>query len=215
LVEFGFNSETYGELNMAKAKKTTKRAKKVTSKKASKLKVKPGITIRRGKKAAKPKNSVGVLLGKVESKHTPEQDPRDEFLKDYLPEEPETPSQTLTIREQVLSTAQSLVSTDREAAYGDPARNFACAADLKGVFWNYFYGMNPEMGTPRDVRRGRNSAFGHAVDLILTNIARWATAPDSAPQPDRSIDVAGYAALAQEVATRDKPLEGIQFKERF
>lgn len=180
-----------------KAKKTSKSKKAQKAHKAVK-RTKPT----RPRKVVKKKASEWVRVEEPAPEGVPQnppEDPRDASLRDATAE---APDDIRTPREKVLDTARRLVSQDRQASYGSPSMNFSCAADLKTVYWTYFYSIITSENTERLKLRGHHSPFGHAIDLILTNLARWATSPQTESQEDRSIDIAGYAALAQEVSTK-------------
>ncbi len=82
-------------------------------------------------------------------------------------------------REQTLEEALKIVTKDRQNAYGTPEDNFSCIANL----WSTYLG-NPI------------SAKQVAVLMILLKIARSKTSPDYS---DNYVDIAGYAACANEI----------------
>ena len=104
-------------------------------------------------------------------------------------------------REQLIISAKDLICTDRNYSYGDPMDNFVAVATLKEVFWK---AMQRSKNTPdwRAEIHFQNSAFGHAIDMILLNLARLATSPKSVYEKDRFLDLIGYAALAGEIVER-------------
>ncbi len=105
--------------------------------------------------------------------------------------EPHASVKQQPIRGQLLDRAKALTLGDREQAYGDPLTNFELVGKLKHLFWTHSIGS-------------RSSSWGHAIDMILTNLARIATAPtpEAALAEDRYVDLCGYASLAYEVGKR-------------
>ncbi len=112
-----------------------------------------------------------------------EPEPDDRYVNAKPSEQP--------IRGQLLDRAKALTLGDREQAYGDPLTNFELVGKLKHLFWTHSIGS-------------RSSSWGHAIDMILTNLARIATAPtpEAALAEDRYVDLCGYASLAYEVGKR-------------
>lgn len=92
-------------------------------------------------------------------------------------------------RGQILSEADRIVHTDRNAQYGDPEDNFQVIANYWAVYLESKYGLN---GSPVD-------ATDVASMMVLMKMARIATSPE---QEDHWVDIAGYAACGGEVATR-------------
>lgn len=91
----------------------------------------------------------------------------------------------MTIREEVLTEADHLISGDRQSEYGDPTENLIRIA----VYWNnYLIGIGLTDGIlgPEDV----------AHMMILLKIARHA----AGYKRDSEVDIAGYAAIAAEAA---------------
>jgi hypothetical protein len=90
------------------------------------------------------------------------------------------------IRAQVLREAESLICGDREQQYGHPRDNLQRIAN----YWNdYLLNIFPDAGDllePRDV----------ALMMVLAKVAREA----AGHKRDSAVDIAGYAALAAEVA---------------
>ncbi len=89
-------------------------------------------------------------------------------------------------RSYILAEAKQCVCGHREQDYGTPENNFQLIADL----WNAYMGQGP-LFTPKDV----------AMLMSLLKIARIRTGTGTA---DCYIDLAGYAACAGEIATREK-----------
>lgn len=83
-------------------------------------------------------------------------------------------------REEVLETAKNLICGDRADEYGDARDNFNSIAML----WTEYTG---HIITAKDV----------AVMMILLKVARE---KNGRPKDDTYIDIAGYAALAGELA---------------
>lgn len=83
-------------------------------------------------------------------------------------------------RTECLKLAEEAVSKDREEEYGPPEVNLQCTADLWSTYLKHTV-------TAEDV----------AILNILQKISRTACGPVG---PDTYIDMAGYAALAGELA---------------
>lgn len=90
-------------------------------------------------------------------------------------------------RADILQTAASIVTKDREQAYGSPEDNFRIIADL----WNTYL-CSCEVGLKID-------AHDVAVMMCLLKIARIASGQK---KDDNYIDLAGYAACGGEIATK-------------
>lgn len=88
------------------------------------------------------------------------------------------------IRVTILAEASRLISGERAAQYGPPERMFALIAAL----WSAYTGH-------------RLTARDAAVMMALMKIARSRTSPDA----DTWTDLAGYAALAGELAEAERP----------
>lgn len=86
-------------------------------------------------------------------------------------------------REEILQKAMKAVSYDREAEYGSPKSNFEIISNL----WSDYLMVDI---TPQDV----------PVMMALLKLARTSRGEYHA---DNYIDIAGYAALAAEVAEND------------
>jgi hypothetical protein len=95
-------------------------------------------------------------------------------------------------RAEILQTADRYVNADREAEYGSPEQNFKVIAEL----WNvYLTDRVYPLIKPEDV----------ANMMALLKIGRIASGHKKA---DNYIDLAGYAAIAGELATRYMIEEG-------
>lgn len=88
-------------------------------------------------------------------------------------------------RKETLETAMSYVTVDREVQYGTPENNFKVIANL----WNIY--LNTETITAEDV----------AIMMALLKIGRIASGQK---KDDNYVDLAGYAACACEIATKDE-----------
>jgi len=86
-------------------------------------------------------------------------------------------------REDILKKAEELINGDRAKSYGPVYSNFKRIADL----WSAYLGIPLK---PEDV----------AMMNILLKVAR---AKHDPTHIDNAIDIAGYAALAGEIATKD------------
>lgn len=93
----------------------------------------------------------------------------------------ETPS-----RVAILFDAADLVSGKRDAEYGSPSINLACAGELMAVYEKYV-ALSPGLSNP---------AHGAAMRQVLLKVARAATSPVF--NRDTYVDGAGYFALAGE-----------------
>lgn len=90
-------------------------------------------------------------------------------------------------RKDILETAGSYVTVDRETQYGSPEDNFGIIADL----WHtYLLGCT---------HGGDLNAEDVAIMMCLLKVARIASGQK---KDDNYIDLAGYAACAGEIATR-------------
>ena len=90
-------------------------------------------------------------------------------------------------RAEILYAAKKIVTTDRNARYGEPEDNFAVIAQ----FWNHY------ISTTKDVCLYL-SATDVAIMMALFKIGRISTARDM--NEDSYIDAAGYIACAAECA---------------
>ena len=86
-------------------------------------------------------------------------------------------------RDEILLTAQNLISGDRAATYGDASENFK----LIGKFWTAYLGITV-------------SAADVATLMALLKIAR----SRGSEHQDNWIDLCGYAALAGEIQGHPK-----------
>lgn len=92
-------------------------------------------------------------------------------------------------REEILDKAKACVCVDKENTYGKPEDNFAMIAN----FWSEYLfakGILEEVIDSDDV----------AIMMALLKIARIATGK---AKEDNYIDLAGYAACAGEIATKN------------
>lgn len=94
-------------------------------------------------------------------------------------------------RAEILDAAKNIVTTDRNAHYGEPEDNF----DVIAKFWNNYLittqGVCLYLSAP-DV----------AIMMALFKIGRIATARDM--NEDSYIDAAGYIACAEECAVKEE-----------
>lgn len=110
-------------------------------------------------------------------------------------------------RAEILDTAKKIVTTDRNARYGEPEDNFAVIAQ----FWNNY--LTTTQGVDLYL-----SAQDVAIMMALFKIGRIATARDM--NEDSYIDAAGYIACAAEcaiieeerIAKSEKVVEAIHTK---
>ena len=88
-------------------------------------------------------------------------------------------------RFQVLAAAEATVK-DREGDYGSPRKNFERIAAL----WNVI--LAGKLGHDYEI-----SAADVAMMMVAVKLARLIETPD---HDDSAVDLAGYAALLQEIA---------------
>lgn len=94
-------------------------------------------------------------------------------------------------RAEILDTAKQIVTTDRNARYGEPEDNF----DVIAQFWNHY--ITATQGVCLYL-----SATDVAIMMALFKIGRISTARDM--HEDSYIDAAGYIACAAECAVREE-----------
>lgn len=122
----------------------------------------------------------------LREQYVPMPDPNGDYFEsaDVPPWAPES-VETVPVRAQVLREAENLVCGDREDQYGAPVDNLLRIAN----YWNdYLFDVmkRGDLLGPRDV----------ALMMALVKIAREA----NGHKRDSLVDLAGYAALAAEVA---------------
>ena len=91
-------------------------------------------------------------------------------------------------RQQLLADAMEITSNDRNKAYGNPEDNFANIAAYWAPYFQQRFNVPLDI-TPQDV----------AHLMILMKMARLATNPG---HRDSVVDVAGYAACAEDCRVR-------------
>lgn len=91
-------------------------------------------------------------------------------------------------RAEILDTAKKIVTTDRNARYGEPEDNFSVIAEYWSTYLSQHNGGRTMLITPMDV----------AIMMALFKIGRISTARDM--NEDSYIDAAGYIACAAECA---------------
>lgn len=95
----------------------------------------------------------------------------------------------MSTRAEILALAGHLTSTLREEQYGSASINMGCAGKLKAVVRGYR-------------TRTMSDEEVEAIDMCLTKISRIVTGPTA--HEDNYTDLAGYAAIAGEFATREQ-----------
>jgi len=100
-------------------------------------------------------------------------------------------------REEILMNAKKCVCGDREEDYGSPENNFATIADL----WNVYVHALAVAEDANDIYCPLFTAEEVAMMMALLKIARVAS---GRTKEDSFIDLAGYAACAGEIATKEK-----------
>jgi hypothetical protein len=98
-------------------------------------------------------------------------------------------------RAEILEAARVCVCGEREQDYGKPEDNFSTIGLLWGV---YLRAAHPELAKVMGVNR--IDAKDVAAMMALLKVARIATGSS----PDSFVDLAGYAACAGEIATKEK-----------
>lgn len=92
-------------------------------------------------------------------------------------------------REEILKTAEEIVTKDRNVQYGEPEDNFGVIAEYWGAYLSQHNGGRAVLLTPMDV----------ALMMALFKLGRLTTA--RAVTLDSFVDAAGYVACAGEIAT--------------
>ena len=92
-------------------------------------------------------------------------------------------------RDEILKTAEEIVTKDRNVQYGEPEDNFAVIAEYWSTYLSQHNGGRVILLTPMDV----------AIMMALFKIGRITTAGEFTE--DSYVDCAGYAAIAGEMAT--------------
>ena len=92
-------------------------------------------------------------------------------------------------RDEILKTAEEIVTKGRNVQYGEPENNFAVIAEYWSTYLSQHNGGRVILMTPMDV----------AVMMALFKIGRITTAGEFTA--DSYVDCAGYAAIAGEIAT--------------
>ncbi len=103
----------------------------------------------------------------------------------------------MSTRAEILDEAKKCVCGQREHDYGSPENNF----ETIGLLWaTYLRAAHPELAKVLPL----NGINGKDVAIMMAQlkIARIA----SGSSPDSFVDLAGYAACAGEIATRQKAL---------
>ena len=90
----------------------------------------------------------------------------------------------------ILDTAREITTSHRNKAYGEPDVNLGLAGRIKEILWDTY-----KKNCPRYITPGEREA----IDLCVTKLSRIAV---GALQPDNYIDLAAYAAIAGEIATK-------------
>ena len=92
-------------------------------------------------------------------------------------------------RDEILKTAEEIVTKDRNVQYGEPEDNFAVIAEYWSTYLSQHNGGRAVLLTPMDV----------ALMMVLFKLGRLTTA--RAVTLDNFVDAAGYVACAGEIAT--------------
>lgn len=102
-------------------------------------------------------------------------------------------------RVKILAEGSALTNGNRDAEYGPPAVNLACAGELKAVFRKH---------ATRNISPGEMEA----IDQVLTKLGRLATG--SFPKRDTYVDGATYFAIAGEIGLSVKEEEAMRKETR-
>lgn len=97
-------------------------------------------------------------------------------------------------RNEILETAEKLVSNDRNDQYGEPSEAFAAIGEL---WTTYLRRRLPRMELEDAVHITR---YDVGVMMSLLKIARLMRKPQ---KPDTHVDLAGYAACTGEISALD------------
>lgn len=92
-------------------------------------------------------------------------------------------------RDEILETAEEIVTKDRNVQYGEPENNFGVIAEYWSTYLSQHNGGRAVLLTPMDV----------ALMMVLLKLGRLTTA--RAVTLDSFVDAAGYVACAGEIAT--------------
>ena len=92
-------------------------------------------------------------------------------------------------RDEILKTAEEIVTKDRNVQYGEPENNFGMIAEYWSTYLSQHNGGRAVLLTPMDV----------ALMMVLLKLGRLTTA--RAVTLDSFVDAAGYVACAGEIAT--------------
>lgn len=92
-------------------------------------------------------------------------------------------------RDEILKTAEEIVTKDRNVQYGEPENNFSVIAEYWSTYLSQHNGGRAVLLTPMDV----------ALMMVLFKLGRLTTA--RAVTLDSFVDAAGYVACAGEIAT--------------
>lgn len=92
-------------------------------------------------------------------------------------------------RDEILKTAEEIVTKDRNVQYGEPENNFSVIAEFWSTYLSQHNGGRAVPLTPMDV----------ALMMVLFKLGRLTTA--RAVTLDSFVDAAGYVACAGEIAT--------------
>lgn len=99
------------------------------------------------------------------------------------------------IRAEILEKARVCVCGERETDYGSPEDSF----EIIGLLWGVYLNAAHPKAT-KDFAYNEITAKDVAVMMSLLKVARIA----HGNTPDSFVDLAGYAACAGEIATRER-----------
>jgi hypothetical protein len=176
-----------------KAKKGKRRGRKAKAKAQETLA--PVVKVKRAYHRRKPlakKITANVEMSPSQPNNAPEPVTQIEARVDVLANVP--------ARMKLLNEAAAVTGIDRNIMYGDPLENFEAIVSLKEAFWRAVTHIADVKGEyPKFYQ---NTPMGHAIDMILMNLGRIASAPslESSIAKDRYLDAAAYTAIAYEVS---------------
>lgn len=99
-------------------------------------------------------------------------------------------------RKDILETAIKATCSERDATYGEPGVNLACAMELKAVFDRYSRGSG-------------GLAHREAIHMVLTKLSRIAC---GVFKEDNYVDAAAYCAIAGQVWQGQAGLAPVAYK---
>lgn len=196
-------SKKLKKVKVKKARKSSKRKASRKTKAAKKVKKPRKVKRRKSKKARKTRGRRSKLaiakIVKAAEKALRKKKRRARRPEPIEPIPAPAPAPVIPLRVKVLARGAEITAGDRNASYGDPLENFEAIAALKRAFWDAIHNGN------NDPLIQQNTAVGHAMDMVFTNIGRIASAPSlkAMLEIDRAVDGATYIAIFHELLVRE------------